>query len=152
MRHIAVPHVTLLTLVALAIAGAAQAQADPSSLLAGSGAFSGSETLLTFDDLGLVNGDDVPSVAGVDLTLMDGNAAKFMLDVYPREVGPEGEGSVNNFWGYGFPYPDMTIRFSGVIHRLGFELRANDQDDIAVVGVGSGLTWSGHLLRFGAAG
>jgi len=27
-----------------------------------------------------------------------------------------------------------------------------DQDDIAVVGVGSGLTWSGHLLRFGAAG
>jgi len=25
-----------------------------------------------------------------------------------------------------------------------------DQDDIAVVGVGSGLTWSGHLLRFGA--
>ena len=27
-----------------------------------------------------------------------------------------------------------------------------ERDDVAVVGVGSGLTWSGHLLRFGAAG
>lgn len=27
-----------------------------------------------------------------------------------------------------------------------------DTDDVAVVGVGSGLTWSGHVLRFGAAG
>jgi len=26
-----------------------------------------------------------------------------------------------------------------------------DQDDVAVVGVGSGLTWSGHVLRFGAS-
>jgi hypothetical protein len=138
MRHIAVPHVTLLTLVAVALAGVAQAQADPSSLLAGSGEFSGSETLLTFDDLGLANGDDVPSVAGVDLTLMDGNAAKFMLDGFPREIGPEGAGSVNNFWGYAFPYPDLMIRFSGVTHRLGFELRANDQDDVAVAFLASG--------------
>jgi hypothetical protein len=138
MRNIVVPHVTLLALVAVALAGVAQAQADPSSLLAGSGEFSGRETLLTFDDLGLANGDDVPGVAGVDLTLMDGNAAKFMFDGFPREVGPEGEGSVNNFWGYAFPYPDMTIRFSGVIHRLGFELRANDQDDVAVAFLASG--------------
>jgi 3-oxoacyl-[acyl-carrier-protein] synthase-3 len=27
-----------------------------------------------------------------------------------------------------------------------------DGDDVAVVGVGSGLTWAGHVLRFGAAG
>ncbi|MFV1988539.1 MAG: 3-oxoacyl-[acyl-carrier-protein] synthase III C-terminal domain-containing protein, partial [Gemmatimonadota bacterium] len=27
-----------------------------------------------------------------------------------------------------------------------------DGDDVAVVGVGSGLTWAGHLLRFGATG
>jgi 3-oxoacyl-[acyl-carrier-protein] synthase-3 len=27
-----------------------------------------------------------------------------------------------------------------------------DGDDVAVVGVGSGLTWSGHVLRFGAGG
>ncbi len=27
-----------------------------------------------------------------------------------------------------------------------------DEDDVAIVGVGSGLTWSGHILRFGGAG
>jgi 3-oxoacyl-[acyl-carrier-protein] synthase-3 len=29
--------------------------------------------------------------------------------------------------------------------------RWTDRDDIAVVGVGSGLSWSGHVLRFGEA-
>jgi 3-oxoacyl-[acyl-carrier-protein] synthase III len=27
----------------------------------------------------------------------------------------------------------------------------NDGDDVAVVGVGAGLSWSGYLLRFGEA-
>jgi 3-oxoacyl-[acyl-carrier-protein] synthase-3 len=27
----------------------------------------------------------------------------------------------------------------------------NDDDDVAVVGVGAGLSWSGYLLRFGEA-
>jgi hypothetical protein len=129
---------TILTLVAVLLVGATRAQADPSLPLDGPGDFSGSEVLLDFDDLGLVNGNDVPSVAGVDLTLSDGAAAKFMLDAFPREFGPEGAGSVNNFWGYAVPYPDLAIRFSGAVHRLGFELRANDQDDVALTLLSSG--------------
>ena len=101
-------------------------------LLAGPGDFSGSETLLSFDDLGLSNGDDIPSVAGVEFTLSSGGAAKFIVYGAPREFGPQDAGTLNNFWDYAVPYPDLEIRFPAPIHRLSFALRANDLDDVAV--------------------
>jgi hypothetical protein len=138
MAHLVTRPLAVLTLVAAALAGAPRADADPSLLLAGPGDFSGGETLLTFEDLGLGNGGDVASVAGVEFTLSSGGAAKFIADSFPREFGPQDTGSLNNFWGYAVPYPDLTIRFPAVIHRLSLELRANDQDDVAVTLLSSG--------------
>ena len=138
MSHLVSRHLAVLTLVSVALAGAPRADADPSPLLAGTGDFSGSETLLSFDDLGLSNGDDIPSVAGVEFMLTSGGAAKFMADRFPREFGPQDAGSLNNFWGYAVPYPDLEIRLPAVIHRLGFELRANDLDDVVVTLLSSG--------------
>ena len=131
-------HLAVLIIVTLALAGAPRADADPSSLLAGPGDFSGSETLLSFDDLGLSNGDDIPSVAGVEFTLSSGGAAKFIADGFPREFGPQDAGALNNFWGYATPYPDLEIRLPAVIHRVGFELRVNDLDDVVVTLLSSG--------------
>jgi hypothetical protein len=138
MSHLVVRHLTVLMLVTVALAGAQRADADPSYLLAAPGDFSGSETLLSFDDQGLINGDDVPSVAGAEFTLSNGAAAKFIVDGFPREFDPQGLGSVNNFWGYAVPYPDLTIRFPAVMHRLSFALRANDLDDVVLTLLSSG--------------
>ncbi|MBW1686933.1 MAG: hypothetical protein JRS35_17930, partial [Deltaproteobacteria bacterium] len=86
----------------------------------------------------LSNGDDIPSVAGVEFTLSSGGAAKFIVDGFPREFGPQDTGALNNFWGYATPYPDLEIRLPAVIHRVGFELRVNDLDDVVVTLLSSG--------------
>jgi len=131
-------HLAILTLLTLALAAAPRAHADASALLAAPGDFSGSETLLGFDDLGLGDGDDVPIVAGVEFMLSSGGPAKFMADRFPREFGPQDAGSINNFWGYAVPYPDLEIRLPAVMHRVGFEMRANDLDDVVVTLLSSG--------------
>ena len=138
MAHLATRHLAVLTLVTVALAAAPRANADPSLLLADPGDFSGNETLLTFDDLGLTNGADIPSLDGVELTLTSGGPAKFLVSTLPREFGPQGPGGLNNSWGYAVPYPDLEIRFPGLVHRLGFELRANDLDDVALTLLASG--------------
>ncbi len=138
MPHLVARHLAVLTLVTVALAAAPRADADPSSLLASPSDFSSSETLLTFDDLGLSDGGDIPMVAGVEFMLSSGGPAKFMADYFPREFDPQDPGSLNNFWGYAVPYPDLEIRLPGVMHRLGFELRANDLDDVAVTLLSSG--------------
>jgi hypothetical protein len=138
MSHLVALQLAVLTLVTVALAGAPRAEADPSLLLAGPGDFSGSETLLSFDDLGLSDGGNIPSAAGVEFMLTSGGPAKFMADRFPREFGPQDAGSINNFWGYAVPYPDLEIRLPAVIHRLGFELRANDLDDVVVTLLSSG--------------
>jgi hypothetical protein len=138
MSHVVSRHLAVLTLLTLALAGAPRANADPSLLLAAPGDFSGNETLLSFDDLGLSDGDDIPSVAGVEFMLTSGGPAKFMADPFPREFGPQDAGAINNFWGYATPYPDLEIHLPAVIHRVGFELRANDLDDVVVTLLSSG--------------
>lgn len=115
--------------VALAGPGAAQ---DATVELGGFGDFSGAETQLPFDDLGMVNGDDVADVDGVVFGLSAGGPGKYFEDAFPRMTGPEGAGSVNNFWGFASPYPDLEISFPAVVHRVGFEARVNDADDVAV--------------------
>jgi len=116
----------------MTFAGAAAAQTGTTTMLTGFGDFSGAETQLGFDDLGLVNGDDVAVVEGVEFELTAGTPAKFYEDAFPRESGPAGVGSVNNFWGFGSPYPDLGIFFPGLAHRVAFELRVNEADDVAV--------------------
>jgi hypothetical protein len=138
MSHLAARHLALLTVLAVTLAGAPKAHADPSLLLADPGDFSGGEILLTFEDLGLGNGDDIPSIDGVEFGLSNGGAAKFIVDGFPREFDPQGEGSLNNFWNSPMPYPYLTIRLPAVVHRLGFALRGNEQDDVRVTLLSSG--------------
>jgi hypothetical protein len=126
------------TALAMTFAGAATAQTGATTLLTGFGDFSGGETRFIFDDLGLVNGEDVASVGGVDFELTAGSPAKFFEDAFPRESGPAGAGSVDNFWGFASPYPDLDIFFPSPIHRVAFELRVNDADDVAVTLVSNG--------------
>lgn len=134
------PRAGLILGAALAVtfAGAARAQTDATTLLTGFGDFSGAETQLGFDDLGLVNGDDVASVADVDFELTAGGPAKFFEDAFPRESGPPGAGSLNNFWGFTSPYPDLDVFLSTPMHRVAFELRANVADDVSVTLLSNG--------------
>jgi hypothetical protein len=115
-----------------ALAGAGASYADPSTPLAGFGDFSGNQTLIGFDDLGLANGDDVASVGGVAFTLSTGDAAKFYEDFFARESGLGDVGSLANFWGFVRPYPDLSIALPGPMHRVGFEMRVNTSDQISV--------------------
>jgi hypothetical protein len=138
MAHPVARLLAVLTLVTVALAAAPRANADPSLLLADPGDFSGAETLVTFDDLGLSNGDDIPSVAGVEFMLSSGGAAKFIVDGFPREFGPQDVGSLNNFWDQAAPLPYLEIRLPAVAHRLSFELRASELNDVAVTLLASG--------------
>jgi hypothetical protein len=124
--------------LAMTFASAATAQTGTTTMITGFGDFSGSETQLSFDDIGLVNGEDVANVGGVEFELTAGSPAKFFEDAFPRESGLAGVGSVNNFWGFGSPYPDLAIFFPGPAHRVAFELRVNDADDVAVTLLSNG--------------
>jgi len=126
------------TVLAVSLAGAAPAQLGATTPLAGFGDFSGAEVQFDFDDLGLVNGDDVGSVGDVDFQLSVGGPAKFFEDAFPRESGPVGIGSVNNFWGFASPYPDLDMMFASPVHRIAFELRANTNDDVSVALLSNG--------------
>jgi hypothetical protein len=112
--------------------GAGPVQAEPSTPLASFGDFSQNATQVGFDDLGLMNGDDVSSVAGASLALSTGDPAKFYEDAFARESGLPDLGSVSNFWGFVRPYPDLSIAFAGQMHRVGFEMRVNTADQISV--------------------
>lgn len=132
MRNVQAGHAALLISLIFGFMAAASAHAEPTLMLAGSEDFSGTETVLTLEDLGLANGDDVPAMGGVDLMLSDGNPAKVFLDAFAREFGDQGMTAANNFWGYGFPPPDFVITFPEVVHRMGFMARVNDLDDLSL--------------------
>jgi hypothetical protein len=116
-----------------ALAGAGASSADPSTPLAGFGDFSGNQTQIAFDNLGLFNGDDVASVEGVALSLSTGDAAKYYEDFFARESGLGDVGSIANFWGFVRPYPDLSIALPGPMHRVGFEMRVNAADQVSVM-------------------
>jgi len=122
----------------VSLAGAAAAQMGATTPLAGFGDFSGAETQEDFDDLGLVNGDDVASVGDVGFQLTVGGPAKFFEDPFPRDSGPAGVGSIDNFWGFVSPYPDLEMAFAQPVHRVAFELRANVNDDVSVTLLSNG--------------
>ena len=126
---------TLLALLSPLALFVASAQAQ-TVMLAGPGDFSGSESLITFDDQGLVNGGVVPEIDGVTFELIQldvGAPAKYYVDTPPREFDPQGNGSVINFLGYSPPYPDLSVQFPDVMHRVAFAARTNPSDDVRVV-------------------
>ena len=117
---------------AACLAAAASAHADPTVLLSGFGAFSGTETQITFEGLNLLDGGDVGSVDGVDFSLTSGGPAKYFAEPFPRESGLPGTGSINNFWDLVPPYPDLDLLLPGPMQRVAFEARVNAEDEVAV--------------------
>jgi len=123
---------TLLGVLSPLALCAASAQAQ-TLMLAGPDDFSGAETLVTFDDLGLVNGDPVTEASGVTLQLDGVAPANYYADAFPREFDPQGIGVVTNFWGYAVPYPDLSMQLPGVMNRVAFAARVNASDEVRVV-------------------
>ena len=133
VAHSLAPLVVALVLVA---AGPSQAQvvdlSDPS-------AFSGSEIMLDFEDPSFFDGMAVAQFGDVTLGLEDAaggdfGGASFGLAVEPREFGSASAGSLNNFGtpGLPFPFPMIRLGFPGVMHRVSFEVRASEQDEVVV--------------------
>jgi hypothetical protein len=122
----------LLGVLFLLAVSAASASAQ-TVLLTGPGDFSGSESLLTFDDLGLASGEAVGDVDGVAFMLDDATAPAYFEDTFPREFDPQGMGSVVNFMGSTFPFPDLTMQLPGVMQRVGFAARFSPADEVRVV-------------------
>lgn len=128
----------LCTALAAPFAGA-PAQADPTVVLTGFGDFSGAQTQLGFDDLGLVNGDAVPSQSGASFSLSDGGAVPYYEDLVARESGIGGVGGLSNFWMTSFPYPEVDVSFSSPVHRVAFEARVNTEDQLVVTLLAGGV-------------
>ena len=122
---------SVITLLALLLV-AGSAGADPTIVLDGVEDLSGSEVVIYFDDLGLVEGDDIPALEAANFLLTNGSAAKYTEDPLPREFGPTGPGSIANFSGVAFPYPDLSLGFTDPVHTLGFGLRASSMDTVQV--------------------
>jgi hypothetical protein len=122
----------LCTALAGPLVGSPTALADPSTPLSGFGDFSGAQTQLGFDDLGLLNGDLVDSVGDVGLSLSSGGGAPYFEDGFARESGIEGFGSLSNWWNIPRPFPELIVQFASPIHRVGFEARVNPVDQVVV--------------------
>lgn len=101
-------------------------------MLSGPGDFSGSESLVTFDDLSLSFGDPIPAVDGVTFDL-DGMPATYFMDPSLREFDPQDMGAANNFLGLAPPYPDLTVHFPELMTRVGFQTRMNPTDEMHVL-------------------
>lgn len=128
-------HVTLaVSAVSLLALGfrTADAVAGPTIVLSGPGELSGSETVIQFDDQGLVAGDAIPMIAGVDFQMTDGTPAIYMDDPYFREFGPAGLGAISNFAASSYPYPDLSLLFEEPVTTLAFAMRANPVDNVQV--------------------
>jgi hypothetical protein len=107
--------------------------------LSGPGDFSGGETTIDFEDPNLFDGMAVAQFGDVTLGLEDeaGNdfgGAAFGLATEPREFGSPAPGSVNNYGvvGLPFPFPMLRLGLPGVAHRVAFEVRANELDEVVV--------------------
>jgi hypothetical protein len=136
----------LCAALAAPFAGADRAQADPSTPLSSFGDFSADATQVGFDDLGLVNGDDVSEVAGASLGLSSGSPSKFYEDFFARESGLGDVGSVANFLATVRPYPDLTIALPGPMHRVGFEMRVNAADEVSITLLSGGAVMDQVML------
>lgn len=130
-------HPTALVTLALALmtpftplaSGPARAE---TTLLSGPNDFSGEETLVNFDDLGAGFGAEVPVAGGVDFVLDHGGSPRFLTVIEPREFGPQGTGSINNFFRMSSPFPDLHVLLPESIQRVGFEMRINHLDTVTV--------------------
>lgn len=102
------------------------------TMLSGPGDFSGQETVVDFEELGLFFGVAVPVVDGVEFVLDNGSPAKFLTAPGEREFGPQGLGSINNFTFYPRPYSDLHVLLPESVGRVGFEMRVNTSDSVIV--------------------
>ena len=129
-----------LAVLLAAVLGFAPDRARASSFpLADLSGFSGTETVIDFEGLGLAEGDPVPDVGGiVHFQLADGSAPSFWTDGTIHEFGPLGTSAINNFMGPVPPYPALTVLFPYPVHRVGFELRATPGDVVSVMLMASG--------------
>lgn len=129
MRPHSTPVLRALACLAVLAAGSVRAETTP---LSSPGDFSGAQTLVSFDDLGAASPSDLPAAGGVGLLLSNGRPARFMLVNAPREFGPPGSGSINNFAGQPFPFPDLRLLLPAPMTRVGFEMRVNSLDSVTV--------------------
>lgn len=125
------PALLLCTALAAPLVGAASASAQTTPLT-GFGDFGSDRVQMVLDDLGLANGDPIPSQGGATLTVTTGDPARYYEDFFSRESGLDAPGSVGNFVSAARPYPDVNVSFASPIHRVGFEARVNDEDELAI--------------------
>jgi len=124
----------LIAVLVAAAASSANAQTVP---IPDFFSFSGGETFIRFDGLGLVDGDEVPNIAGADFMLSDGARALYAEEFVPHEMLPPNPGALNNNRGLAAPL-DLLIHFPGVVHRVAFEMTADPMDDLVFTFVSSG--------------
>ena len=119
-------------LIGLALLGLSVSSVNAATVLTNPSQFSGSETLLTFQGAGTIPGDEVSNYGGVNFALSSGDAAQYRIETLVREFGPAETSAIDNIFGQSAPYPDLTMTFSSLISRVGFEMRTNFPDDIGV--------------------
>jgi len=105
------------------------------SVLSSPSDFSGSETVIDFEGLGLTQGNELSSnIGGVGFRLDTGSGPRFtLLDETLRQFGPVGFAAIETFdVNNGGVDHALTIDFGTTINRVAFELRLNPLNTVTV--------------------